>query len=183
MKSGIDKQMVPGLNKLVDGLGGPFSTGLYDLLNGFTNTDFAEGYSGIVKRVNTFPEPPSNGGGNTGIIDGLRQIRLGLANPEFSPNPGGDPGVSDAVGLMIDGINTEVQGGIEQLKSGITDQIMPGLEEMNEGIKSEMQPGFSKVSVLLLVIWLASLIVVLVVGILIGRGRKARVSAGQSASM
>ncbi len=112
MKSGVDKQMVPGLNDLVTGLGGDFSIGLYDLLDGFTSTDFAEGYSGIVGRVNTFPVPPSSGG-NTGIVDGLSQIRLGLANPEFSPNPGGDPGVSDAMGLMIDGINTEVLGGIE----------------------------------------------------------------------
>ena len=118
MKSGVDKEMVPGLNKLVDGLGGPFSTGLYDLLDGFTKTDLAEGYSGIVSRVNSFPTPPSNGSsGNTGIIDGLSQIRLGLANPEFSPNPGGEPGVSDAVGMMIDGIDTEVQGGIEQLRA------------------------------------------------------------------
>jgi len=60
---------------------------------------------------------------------------------------------------------------------------MPGLEEMNEGIQGELQPGFSKVSVLLLLIWLVSLVVVLVVGILIGRGRKPKASAGQSASL
>ncbi|HOA36196.1 MAG TPA: hypothetical protein PKL00_08015, partial [Bacillota bacterium] len=114
---------------------------------------------------------------------GLTKISHGLANPEFSPNPGGDPGISDGLGLVINGIRTEVLGGIDELKSGIVDKIMPGLEKMGTGISDELQPGFSKVSLLLLAIWLVSLVILLVVGIIIGRAGRAKASAGRSASM
>ena len=74
-------------------------------------------------------------------------------------------------------------GGIDELKGGIVEKIMPGLEEMSSGISGELQPGFTQVSWLLLGIWLVSLIVFLVVGILIGRARRARASSDRSASM
>ncbi|NLA27289.1 MAG: hypothetical protein GX878_07840, partial [Firmicutes bacterium] len=69
-----------------------------------------------------------------------------------------------------------------ELRGGIVEKIMPGLEQMGSGISGELQPGFTKVSMLLLIIWLVSLLIFLVVGLLIGRAGKAKASAGPGAS-
>ena len=178
MKKGIDGQMVPGLNQLAAGLSGDIAGGLVQIRGGLAEQvspglgDMLVGFNKTEAEI-----------GESGIVEGLTKISHGLANPEFTPNPGGDPGVSDGLGLVIDGIRTDVLGGVDELKSGITEKIMPGLEQMSTGISGELQPGFSKVSTLLLVIWLVSMVVLLVVGIFIGRGRKAKVSTDRSASM
>ena len=72
-------------------------------------------------------------------------------------------------------------GGINELSAGVTGLILPGLNDMHEGIQGELQPGFSKVSLLLLIIWLATLVVFLIIGLLIGRATK-KASAGRSAA-
>ena len=178
MRAGINGQMVPGLNQLAAGLSGDIAGGLVQIRGGLAEQvspglgDMLVGFNKTEAEI-----------GESGIVEGLTKISHGLANPEFTPNPGGDPGVSDGLGLVIDGIRTDVLGGVDELKSGITEKIMPGLEQMSTGISGELQPGFSKVSTLLLVIWLVSMVVLLVVGIFIGRGRKAKASTDRSASM
>ncbi len=155
-------KILPGLKEMKAGMDDQMIPGLGDMITGFNRTEAATGESGVV--------------------EGLTKISHGLANPAFTPNPGGDPGVSDGLGLVIGGIRTDVLGGIGDLKGGITEKIMPGLEQMSSGITDELQPGFTKVSLLLLAIWAVSLIILLVVGILIGRSGKAKASAGRSAS-
>lgn len=182
MKSSIDKDVVPGLSELRSGLSNDVSGGLGQLISGFTSTEATTGYSGVLNQIAMFPKPPPSDS-NTGVVEGLTLIRLGLSNPSFSPNPGGDPGVSDALGLVTGAIRTDVLDGIGKLKLGIVEKILPGLQEMGTGIEEQLQPGFSKVSMLLLVIWLVSLVVLLVVGILIGRARKRKASSGHGAAM
>ncbi len=162
IRDGLKGQVVPGLKEMKGGMDGQMIPGLDKLLAGFNRTEAATGESGV--------------------IEGLTKISHGLANPEFSPNPGGDPGVSDGLGLVVGGIRTDVLGGIDELKGGITEKIIPGLEKMGSGITDELQPGFTKVSLLLLGIWAVTMIILLVVGILIGRSGKAKASAGRSAS-
>jgi hypothetical protein len=149
------------------------SKGLGDLYAGFTSVEDPGGYAAVLSTVQGFPVPPSSGS-KSGVVEGLTLIRLGLDDPS------GVPGVSDGLGLVRDGIQGDVLGGLGKLKDGIAAKVIPGLEEMNVGIQDELQPGFSKVSMLLLAIWLVSLVIFLVVGILIGRGRKAKASAGAS---
>lgn len=91
----------------------------------------------------------------------------------------GDPGISEGLSLVIDGIKGDVLGGMDQLQAGISGSVIPGFEEMNKGVKEELQPGFTKVSVLLLVIRLVSLVIFLAVGILSGRNRKGKISAAK----
>ena len=178
MRAGINGQMVPGLNQLAAGLSGDIAGGLVQIRGGLAE-QVSPGLGDMLVGFNKTEAET----GESGIVEGLTKISHGLANPEFTPNPGGDPGVSDGLGLVIDGIRTDVLGGVDELKSGITEKIMPGLEQMSTGISGELQPGFSKVSTLLLVIWLVSMVVLLVVGIFIGRGRKAKASTDRSASM
>ncbi|NLA10580.1 MAG: hypothetical protein GX883_00440 [Firmicutes bacterium] len=160
--TGLSMEIVPGLGEIKEGMDEIMIPGTYKLLAGFNKTERVEGESGI--------------------IEGLTKISRGLANPAFTPNPGGDPGVSDGLGLVISGIRTDVLGGIGELKGGIVTKIIPGLEQMITGITGELQPGFNKVSLLLLAIWLVSMVVFLVVGILIGRSVRAKASSGSSAS-
>lgn len=160
--TGLAGEIVPGMTAIKEGMDDVMIPGTYKLLDGFNKTKAATGESGI--------------------IEGLTKISRGLANPLFTPNPGGDPGVSDGLGLVITGIRTDVLGGIGELKGGIVKKIIPGLEKMISGITGELQPGFTKVSLLLLAAWLVSVLVFLGVGILIGRAVKAKASAGGSVS-
>ena len=158
--AGLSDEIVPGMTAIKEGMDEIMIPGTHKLLTGFNKTERVEGESGI--------------------IEGLTKISNGLANPKFTPNPGGDPGVSDGLGLVISGIRTDVLDGIGELKGGIVRKIIPGLEKMITGITGELQPGFSKVSLLLLAIWLVSIAVFLVVGILIGRSARAKASSGTS---
>ena len=158
--AGLSGEIVPGMTAIKEGMDEIMIPGTHKLLTGFNKTERVEG--------------------EAGIIEGLTKISNGLANPKFTPNPGGDPGVSDGLGLVISGIRTDVLDGIGELKGGIVRKIIPGLEKMITGITGELQPGFSKVSLLLLAIWLVSIAVFLVVGILIGRSARAKASSGTS---
>ncbi|HQD05385.1 MAG TPA: hypothetical protein PKX19_01185, partial [Bacillota bacterium] len=178
LDAGIDQEMTPGLDKIVAGLKTQVVPGLKEMKTGI-DTQMIPGLDNMLFGFNKTEAAT----GESGIVEGLSKVSRGLANPEFSPNPGGDPGISDGLGLVIDGIYTGVLDGIESLKSGIVDKIMPGLEQIGTGISDELQPGFNKVSLLLLVIWLVSMAILLVVGFFIGRAGWAKSSAGSSSSV
>ncbi|MEW5785774.1 MAG: hypothetical protein AB1767_12010 [Bacillota bacterium] len=184
MKTGIDTKLLPGINNLIlpgmkdvrdKGLK-VMSAGVGDLITALTKTEGVGGYAAVLDKINQFPVRPSTGS-NVGLIEGLTQIRLGLS----SLDPVNEPGVSEGLGLAETAVRTDVLGGIAQLKGGITEKILPGLTAMNAGISDQLQPGFSKVSMLLGLIWLVTLVIVLVVGLLVGRAKKK--ASGHSASV
>jgi hypothetical protein len=167
IKAGMDDEMIPGLDQLSAGLSDDIGEGLAKIHGGL-GVDVSGGLGSLIDGF-TRTEAVS---GESGIIEGLTLIREGISNPEFSPNPGGDPGVSEALGMVITGLEVDVQDGVSELKGGVTGKILPGLQKIQTGISGEMQPGLSKLSVLFTIIWAASLIVILLVGIAIGRARK-----------
>ena len=105
--------------------------------------------------------------GEPGIVEGLTKISDGLGTD-----------VSEGLGSLEEGIRGPILEGINTIKGNVSDKVIPGLEKMDAGIGGELQPGFTKVSVLLLVIWLVTLAVFLVVGLLIGRAGKAKAARG-----
>lgn len=181
MKGGIDTKLLPGINtKVLPGMKDvrdvglkPISAGLGDVIKGLSGD-----VSGGLTKLSTGFTKTEATHGSSGVVEGLTLIRGGVKSGVAA-----EPGVSEGLGLVIGGIRGDVLDGIAKLKGGITEKVMPGLTEMNEGIKGDLQPGFTKVSLLLTGIWLVSLVIFLVVGILIGRGRKGKVSAGRSAAM
>ena len=168
------ESLIGGLNTVHNVLDEEVGPGLGELHSELTQTQHPGGYAWVQQQVGAFPDPDlpgANGEGGMGLMEGLTQIRLGLSNPQFRPEPaplpGQDPGVADGLGMVLEGLDEEAIPGIREMHAGTTEQAMPGLDEATTGIRGEMQPGIAQLSTLVTVLLLA--FVGLIAGLIIGK--------------